>query len=416
MRFARLIACVVLAYAVIAGLAPGGVAAHPISATAILLDPGSATVTGKVQVPIDRLEVALGESLTTTTPDKIKELRGYVLSRAAASGSAGVWAVDLSGGRVEKVDGVDHLVFDLTLTPPDGKVGDFTFDYDAILHKVVSHQVFVAVRQPGADGYTSLGVLDWRGHTITVPAAGPATEDGFLPSLRLGVKHIAGGADHLLFLIMLLLPVQALSRGRRWVRGGDLRRHGVRVVHVVTAFAIGHSVTLALGALGCISVPTRVVECLIAVSILVSGLHAIRPLVPCGEAWIAAGFGLMHGLAFAALLGDLGLGRGSLLADLVGFNLGIELTQLAVVGLLMPSLLVLSRTRVYPVLRTGLAGTGVVLAAAWLAERTTLLDTNPLDAVTDAMVAHPFTIAALVAAVAAASRSVPGLRARHDEI
>jgi hypothetical protein len=259
-------------------------------------------------------------------------------------------------------------------------------------------------------------VLDWRGHTITVPAAGPTREDGFLASLRLGVEHIAGGADHLLFLIMLLLPAPLVARGRRWVRGGDLRRNGVRVVHVVTAFAIGHSITLALGALGYVSAPARVVESLIAVSILVSGVHAIRPLVPGGEAWIAAGFGLMHGLAFAALLGDLGLGHGSLVADLLGFNLGIELTQLLVVALLMPSLLVLSRTRVYPALRTGLAGAGVVLAAAWLAERTTLLDTNPLNAVADAMVAHPFTIAALAAAVAVASWSVPGLRARPGEI
>ncbi|MEU4245618.1 hypothetical protein [Actinoplanes sp. NPDC026619] len=54
-------------------------------------------------------------------------------------------------GRVEKVDNADHLVFDLTLTPPDGKVGDCTLGYDAILHKIVSHQVFVAVKAAGAD-------------------------------------------------------------------------------------------------------------------------------------------------------------------------------------------------------------------------------------------------------------------------
>ena len=119
----------------------------------------------------------------------------------------------------------------------------------------------------------------------------------------------------------------------------------------------------------------------------------------------AAGFGLMHCLAFAALLGD--LGRGSLLADLFGFNLGIELTQLIVVALLMPSLLVLSRTRLYPGVRITAAGLGVVLAAAWLAERTTLMPANPLAHITDALVEHPFTIAA----AAAVSWTVPGLRA-----
>jgi len=178
----------------------------------------------------------------------------------------------------------------------------------------------------------------------------------------------------------------------------------------MTAFAIGHSITLALGALGYISVPTRVVESLIALSILVSGIHAIKPLVPGGEAWIAAGFGLMHGLAFAALLGDLGLGRGSLVADLLGFNLGIELTQLIVVALLMPSLLLLSRTRIYPGVRITAAGIGVVLAAAWLAERTTLIATDPFNHLTDALIEHPFTVAVTLTVIAAISWAAPPLR------
>ncbi|BCY09865.1 HupE/UreJ family protein [Actinoplanes sp. L3-i22] len=415
MRFGRLIACVVLAYAIVAAVAPDGAAAHPLSTTAVLLKPGTHAVTGTVQLPIDRLEVALDEPLsaaTVTQPDKLQELTTYVESHVTAAGNAGAWTVALAGGRVENVDAVDHLVLDLTLTPPDGVVGDFRLSYDAILHRIVSHQVFVAVEQPGADSYTSLGVLDWRRHVITVPVAGATRQDGFLASVRLGVRHIGEGADHLLFLIMLLLPAPLLARRGRWVRGGDLRRNGVRVVHVVTAFAIGHSITLALGALGYVAVPTRVVESLIALSILVSGVHAIRPLVPGGEAWIAAGFGLMHGLAFAALIGDLGLGRGSLVADLLGFNLGIELTQLIVVALLMPSLLVLSRTRFYPVVRTALAGAGIVLAAAWLAERTTLIAANPIDPVTDALVAHPFAVAVALAALAAAGWTASGAEFR----
>jgi hypothetical protein len=194
------------------------------------------------------------------------------------------------------------------------------------------------------------------------------------------------------------------------VRGDDLRRSCIRVVHVVTAFAVGHSITLALAALGYISVPTRVVESLIALSILVSGVHAIRPIVRGGEVWIATGFGLMHGLAFAALLGELDLSRGSLVTELLGFNLGIELTQLVVVALIMPSLLVLSRTRLYPAVRIALASFGIVLAAAWLAERTTLTDSNPLEGISEALVQHPFLVAACLGGVAAAAWVVPGVR------
>jgi hypothetical protein len=181
-------------------------------------------------------------------------------------------------------------------------------------------------------------------------------------------------------------------------------------VHVVTAFAIGHSITLALAALGYISAPTRVVESMIALSILVSGIHAIRPLVPGDETWIAAGFGLMHGLAFAALLSGLDLGRGSLVVSLLGFNLGIELTQLIVVALLTPSLLILSRTRVYPAARVTVAAIGIVLAAAWLAERTTVISSNPFNAVSEQLTQHPLIIAAALAVAAVTAWSTPGLR------
>jgi hypothetical protein len=112
----------------------------------------------------------------------------------------------------------------------------------------------------------------------------------------------------------------------------------------------------------------------------------------------------------SALLGDLGLGRGSLVADLLGFNLGIELTQLVVVALLIPSLLMLSRTRIYPSVRIAAVGIGVVLAAAWLAERTTLITANPLNHVTDVLIEHPFIVAAAIAAIAAISWAVPALR------
>ncbi|WP_436535469.1 HupE/UreJ family protein [Actinoplanes sp. HUAS TT8] len=377
-----------------------------MSTTAILLDTGGTNVTGEIELPIDRLEVALDETLTASSvvqPDRLAELRGYVLAHT----SAGSWTVGLTGGRVEQVDSVDHLIFDLTLTPT--KTENLSLTYDAILHKIVSHQVFVAVRSGHSDDYTTLGILDWRQHTIAVPDTAPAGA-GFLAAMRLGVRHIAGGADHLLFLIMLLLPAPLPARRGRWVRGGDLRRHCVRVVHVVSAFAVGHSITLALAALGYLSVPSRPVEALIALSVLVSGVHAIRPLVPGGETWIAAGFGLMHGFAFAALIDQLGLTRGSLVTNLLGFNLGIELTQLIVVALVMPSLLVLSRTGAYPWIRRGLAGGGIVLAGAWFAERTTLIATNPLNRVADQLVEHPFALAALLAATAGVAAAWPRLR------
>jgi hypothetical protein len=415
-RWAARAAVLIAGVAAVAALLPGPADAHPLSTTAVLLDLGPDTVTGQVQLPIGRLALAVEQPTVTTAaaqqPAKIEEVRRYLLEHTSATDpqTAAPWQVSADGGRVETIDGVDHLVYDLTLAPPGGTVGDFRLDYDAILHQLLSHRIFVSVRGGGAADYTVVGVLDWQQHTVDVPAAGAGARAGFVAAVRLGVTHIAEGADHLLFLIMLLIPAPLLALRRHWVRTDDFRRNCRRIVHVVTAFALGHSITLALAALGYVSVPTRVVESLIAASILVSGLHAIRPLIPGGEAWIAAGFGLMHGLSFAALLGELDLGRGSLVVDLLGFNLGIELTQLMVVALLMPSLIVLSRTRVYPIVRRTLAGAGVVMAAAWLAERTTLITTNPLNTVTDVLVAHPFSVAGVLALTAATVWAVPTMR------
>lgn len=288
---------------------------------------------------------------------------------------------------------------------------DFRLHDDGIVHHLLSHRIFVSSRPAGADTYTVVGLIDWESQTLAVPAGDAVAEQGFLAALKLGVTHIAEGADHLLFLVMLLLPAPLLARRGRWVRTNDLRRSGVRVVHVVTAFAVGHSITLALAALGYLTVPTRLVESMIALSILVSGLHAVRPIVRRGEVWIATGFGLMHGLAFAALLGGLDLDRGSLVTELLGFNLGIELTQLIVVALVMPSLMMLSRTPLYPMVRTTLAGCGIVLAAAWLAERTTLFAADPLEPVSTTLVTHPFLVSAVLAGMAATAWTVQRRRA-----
>ena len=389
--------------------------AHPLSTTAILLDVGADSVTGEVELPVDRLALGLDDPTLTpasaTVPAELARLRAYVGEHTAATGADGTrWTVRVGGGRIESIDGVDHLVLDLDLSPPQGQVQDFTLTYDAIVEHLLSHKILVSQRSAGAGDYTTVGVLDWQEHSVAVPVAGAGQARGFLASAHLGVEHISQGADHLLFLVMLLLPAPLLASGGAWVRRTDLRRAGWRVVHVVTAFAIGHSTTLALAALGYVHVDTRVVESLIAVSILASAVHAARPLVPGGEAAIAAGFGLVHGLAFAALIDQLDLGRTSLVVDLLGFNLGIELTQLIVVALLMPSLMLLSRTVLYPGVRLVLATAGGVLAAAWLAERTSLVATDPLEPVAQALVDHPFVVAGALAAVAVVTVAVPRLR------
>jgi HupE / UreJ protein len=254
-------------------------------------------------------------------------------------------------------------------------------------------------------------MLSFQRTSVPVTASGPNTTGEFTAAVDLGIEHIRTGSDHLLFITMLLLPAPLVVAGSRWHRNPDQRRAAIRVVHVVTAFTIGHSLTLALGAFELLHLPARVVESGIALSVLLSAVHAIRPLARRGEVIIAGSFGLLHGLAFASVLQDLDLGPAAVVKNLLGFNVGIEITQLCVLALVLPSLVLLSRTIVYPTFRISVASVGAALATGWFAARTGLISGNPLEGAADLVVDHPFALAIGTATFAVAAASTSRLRA-----
>ena len=137
--------------------------------------------------------------------------------------------------------------------------------------------------------------------------------------LALGVEHLLTGADHLLFLLGLML----LVRERR------------RLLATVTAFTLGHSVTLSLAALGVVHIPSASAEIAIALSILVLAVELARerPGALSRRPWaMAAVFGLLHGLGFAGALAEVGLPAREIPLALLAFNTGIELAQIAFLG------------------------------------------------------------------------------------
>lgn len=406
----RLLPALLLAALLLTGVLAPPAAAHPMSTSAVLLDIGDDRVEGEVQLPLDRLSIAVDRDLTGASvlgADRAF-LKSYTARHISAAGQDGrPWTVALGAGTVRTIDATPHLVYPLELRPPDGEVTAFDLRYDVIVEELLTHKVIATVRYDfdrgilKTDDAETLGVFDHATQTLTVPADEGSWLRGFATTAALGIEHIGEGADHLLFLLMLLIPAPLLATGGSWRPAPSRRRAVMRVVHVVTAFAVGHSLTLALAAAGVIDLPTRPVETLIALSIAVSAIHALRPLVAHGEVVIATGFGLIHGLAFASLITDLGLDRGSLLTTLLGFNLGIELTQLLVVALLMPSLLVLARTRFYPAFRTTVAIVGLLFSSSWMLERAALTSTDPFEGVQTWLVGHPLWVAATVAALAA---------------
>jgi hypothetical protein len=181
------------------------------------------------------------------------------------------------------------------------------------------------------------------------------------------------------------------------------------VLAVVTAFTVGHSLTLVASALGWVTAPSVPVEVLIAVSVGVAAVHALRPLARRGEVLVAGGFGLVHGLAFAGILTDLGLEGTTSVPALLAFNVGVELAQLLTVALVFPSLYVLSRTRWYARVRVTGALVALVAATTWAADRLGWF-ADPLAGVEETLVAHPWWVVAALAVLAA----VAWTRARVD--
>jgi hypothetical protein len=224
---------------------------------------------------------------------------------------------------------------------------------------LVDRDTIALVRIRLAGGAVVREVLGPSHPRFTVPAATDAPA-ALAAYARLGVDHLLGGLDHVLFILGLLF----LVRGVR-----------PRLV-TLTAFTVGHSVTLALAVLGVVRIPAAPVELLIALTLIALAVQVVDRDAAPRRAWLlAAGFGLIHGLGFAGALTGAGLDRADIPLALAGFNLGIELGQIGVV--IAAALLAAAAAPLYrrspalaPLTRT-IAGHAIGgLAALWCLERT----------------------------------------------
>lgn len=231
------------------------------------------------------------------------------------------------------------------------------FPYDPL------HQTFVNVHEDGALTYQA--IIDASRSRVDYYAG---TTQGALAVMGVfvpaGIEHILIGPDHVLFLVALLLL------------GGSLWR----LAGIVTAFTIGHSITLSLAALGLVTLPGALVEPVIALSIIVvaaDNLLVRRDQRARGaeardiRAWVAGAFGLIHGFGFASVLQDFGLPGTALGWSLFSFNVGVEIGQLAIVLVVATALAFVRRRQPVVADRLVVAGSLAVMLAGtyWFVER-----------------------------------------------
>lgn len=244
--------------------------------------------------------------------------------------------------------------------------GAIRVNYNAFFKEDAEHKLLLNLHSNAA---TSSRVLSDSQRNIDWDAASGSAWTTLSEFVYQGMVHIWIGIDHILFLLSLLLTCVLVRRDSQWFAQASVRRIVINATWIVTAFTLAHSITLSATALGLIHFSSRWVEVGIALSVFLVALNNIFPVV-VRLGWLTFAFGLLHGMGFAGVLGELGLPADQQLLTVLAFNLGVEIGQMAIVLLLLPLFIVVRKYIWYA--RYALTGTSVVIAVValqWVVER-----------------------------------------------
>lgn len=226
-----------------------------------------------------------------------------------------------------------------------------------------THRVLVSVKMPTAAHTATLAPIS---RTWSEPAVASAWRTA-LSFLWQGIWHVWIGYDHLIFLLLLLLPAVVRRGGPEAGRG---RAIALDLARIVTAFTVAHSITLGLAATALVQLPERPIEVAIAMSLVVAGAMNLAPRLYALRLPLAFGFGLVHGFGFANALAGVNTGGSPMLPVLAGFNIGVELANLAVIAAVLPLLLWAGRFAWYaPRAIPAVSLVSAAAGAAWMLQR-----------------------------------------------
>ena len=347
--------------------------AHKPSDAYLTLARDGAAITGQWDIALRDLDAAIGLDANGDGDITWGEVRtqqraiaAYALAGLALTSGGATCAFDVTQHRIDHHTDGAYAV--LTLAGTCLQVGPtLAIDYRLLFDVDPQHRGLLNFVEHG-NSRSVIFAADAHRHVVGGDAAGSLEQ--LAAYVHEGVWHIWLGFDHILFLVSLLLPAVLVRRDRAWQPASSFRAAFWDVARVVTAFTVAHSITLSLAVLGVVALPSRFVESAIALSVVLAALNNLFPVVAGGR-WAAAfGFGLIHGFGFAGALQDLGLPTGSLALSLCGFNVGVELGQLAIVAAFLPVAFALRATWSYRYVVLGGGSLAIAaIAGVWLVER-----------------------------------------------
>ena len=324
--------------------------AHKPSDSYLAISVSNDKVTGQWDIALRDLDFAIGldadgngEITWGEVRAKHAEIAAYALARLAIRSDGAACSIEPGAQQIDDHTDGAYTVLPLAIrcakTP-----AQLAIDYTLFADLDPQHRGLLNLQ---ALGQTRTAVLGPQAPTQSFELKAVSRWAQFIAYAREGVWHIWIGFDHILFLLSLLLPAVLLWRGRQgqqWQPAETFRQAFFDVFKIVTAFTLAHSITLSLATLGFVSLPSRWIESAIAASVVLAALNNVWPLFHRRRWMVAFGFGLIHGFGFASVLVDLGLPREALALALVGFNLGVEVGQLAIVAVFLPLAFALRRT------------------------------------------------------------------------
>ena len=361
---------------------PVQAAAHKPSDSYLSLKVEESLVEGRWDMALRDLDHAIGldgDGDGAITWGELQERHGavaaYALARLEIESDARVCPAEATDHLVDRHSDGAYAVLRFTATCAE-PVDDLEVGYSLLFDLDPLHRGLLQVDH-GGKNYTTILGPERPNWSLRAADSGPWRQ--VLVYLEEGVWHIWTGFDHVLFLVSLLLPAVLRRRDGAWIPAESLRAASIAVLKIVTAFTVAHSITLSLAALEMVALPSRLVEAAIAASVIVAALNNVFPVVTRRLWLVAFGFGLLHGFGFAGVLSDLGLPGGAMLISLFGFNLGVELGQLAIVAAFLPLAFLLRGAWFYARIALPAGSLAVAaLASLWLAERALDLETPSL--------------------------------------
>lgn len=368
---------------VLCTLLPAGAAvAHELDQSYTFLTVENDRLSGRVEVAVRDLNRVLGLEWPEDGSVSLEQIErsGQAISRyveerfsVAINGSPTV--IDVTGYESQNLSfgQLVHLNFDLT--PVSSRPARLDIAISLVFDVVPTHRHLLVLENHWESGTLGneavVALIFGPGDTRkSLDVSEGSVLKGLAAFVESGIHHIWIGLDHILFLIALLLPSVMVWSGSSWRGAPDLKSALWRVVKIVTVFTVAHSVTISMATLGLISIGSRLVESIIAISIGIAALNILLPRVGSNAAWVVLAFGLFHGFGFASVLRELAIPEEYLLWSLVGFNVGVEIGQLTIVGIVVPILFLIRNAAFYPRLLMPIGATALVFVSLyWFTER-----------------------------------------------